>query len=76
MNGDIILWRGAKNIQARNDFLDNGGTELAPMSTTTDLDVALGYLSGIPILQGPGIVPPNIPESCDLREHIKREMNN
>jgi hypothetical protein len=50
--GEVILWRGAKNIQARNDFLENGGTELAPMSTSRTLDVALRYLSGMTLDQG------------------------
>ena len=52
IKGELILWRGAKNIQARNDFLENGGTELAPMSTSRTLAVALRYLSGMSLDQG------------------------
>jgi len=41
----ITLWRGMKNLRVTDDFmrLRQGGTELAPMSTTTDLDVAVRY---------------------------------
>mmetsp|Transcript_48249 Transcript_48249/g.155570 ORF Transcript_48249/g.155570 Transcript_48249/m.155570 type:complete len:157 (+) Transcript_48249:726-1196(+) len=44
------LWRGFKNVEISDDFMkkdDNGnytgGTELAPMSTTSDLTVAAKY---------------------------------
>ena len=37
------LWRGMKNLRAADDFLRRGGTELAPMSTTTSLAVAVQY---------------------------------
>ena len=37
------LWRGMKNLRAADDFLRRGGTELAPMSTTTNLAVAVQY---------------------------------
>lgn len=41
----LVLWRGLKNMALPDDFLKNqkGGTELAPMSTTTDLSVATKY---------------------------------
>lgn len=39
----VVLWRGASNIAIPELFLEEGGTELAPMSTTTDLAVALRY---------------------------------
>lgn len=41
----LVLWRGLKNMALPEDFLKNqkGGTELAPMSTTTDLSVATKY---------------------------------
>jgi len=41
----LVLWRGLKNMALPKDFLTNqkGGTELAPMSTTTDLSVATKY---------------------------------
>ena len=35
------LWRGMRNAEMPEEFLNLGGTELAPMSTTTDLAVAL-----------------------------------
>jgi hypothetical protein len=39
----IDLWRGLKNMSVAGDFLAMGGTELAPMSTTTSLAVAVQY---------------------------------
>ena len=39
----VILWRGMKNVHATNEFVQRGGTELAPMSTTTDFKVAVKY---------------------------------
>ena len=48
-NGDlgmVDLWRGMKNVKALSDFLEHGGTELAPMSTTGDLKIALEYALG------------------------------
>jgi hypothetical protein len=43
----LVLWRGMKNMKLPEDFLKNrkGGTELAPMSTTTNLSVAAKYAS-------------------------------
>jgi hypothetical protein len=32
-----------KDLHATNAFMRRGGTELAPMSTTTDLDIAVRY---------------------------------
>jgi hypothetical protein len=42
-NDEIELWRGLRDMRVPKEFLVNGGTELAPMSTTTDLNVALKY---------------------------------
>ncbi|CAK0834134.1 unnamed protein product [Prorocentrum cordatum] len=41
----MVLWRGLRNMYMPDDFLLNrkGGTELAPMSTTTDIQVAARY---------------------------------
>ena len=39
----VDLWRGMRNVTAAVSFADKGGTELAPMSTTTELAVALEY---------------------------------
>ena len=40
------LWRGMRNLQVSKDFLARGGTELAPMSTTADLRIAVRYSRG------------------------------
>lgn len=40
---DIILWRGMRDLHATNSFLVRGGTELAPMSTTTNINIAARY---------------------------------
>jgi len=42
----VTLWRGMKNTMATERFLRIGGTELAPMSATTDLDIAIKYAKG------------------------------
>ena len=39
----IDLFRGLRDMHVTDEFLAHGGTELAPMSTTTDLMVALKY---------------------------------
>ena len=41
--GPTILWRGMRNIEVAENFMLEGGTELAFMSTTTDLSVAVHY---------------------------------
>ena len=35
-----------KNLDVTDAFVKDGGTEAAPMSTTSDLDIALGYSGG------------------------------
>jgi hypothetical protein len=42
----LTLWRGLKNIYVSRSFANNGGTEKAPMSTTSDLAVAVKYAIG------------------------------
>ena len=37
----VDLWRGMRNAEMPDEFLQLGGTELAPMSTTTSLEVGL-----------------------------------
>ena len=37
------LWRGMKNVSTSNDFERTGGSEMAPMSTTSDPAVAVAY---------------------------------
>ena len=39
----LDLWRGMRNLQSTEAFQNNGGTEPAPMSTTSDLNIAVGY---------------------------------
>ena len=40
----IVLWRGMKHVNCVPDvFMENGGAEPAPMSTSRDMKVALGY---------------------------------
>ena len=39
----IEFFRGFTDIQVTDDFKRRGGTEFAPMSTTTDFKVACGY---------------------------------
>mmetsp|Transcript_17093 Transcript_17093/g.41162 ORF Transcript_17093/g.41162 Transcript_17093/m.41162 type:complete len:536 (-) Transcript_17093:134-1741(-) len=43
MTPSKVLWRGMRDLKATEEFLKNGGTELAFMSTTTDIEVALRY---------------------------------
>ena len=44
-NQMIVLYRGMKDMKVENNFLQQGkgGTELAPMSTTSSLKVAMEY---------------------------------
>ena len=44
-HNDLDLWRGMKDVNTSRIFEAQGGTELAPMSTTANLKVALGYAS-------------------------------
>ena len=41
--GETILWRGMRDLGVAANFLDEGGTELAFMSTTKNLSVAVQY---------------------------------
>ena len=43
--GSFTLWRGMRNLRVADEFLSGrqGGTELAPCSTTTDIAVAAQY---------------------------------
>ena len=41
----LDLWRGMRDTDVTDSFMQHGGTELAPMSTTTKLDVAVQYSS-------------------------------
>jgi hypothetical protein len=40
---EVIFWRGFSDLQISDDFQRYGGTEYAPMSTSTDPSVAVGY---------------------------------
>ena len=42
-SGEITLWRGMRSLEVAHDFMQNGGTELAFMSTTRDLAVAVRF---------------------------------
>jgi hypothetical protein len=39
----VVLWRGMSDMQLPQEFNAQGGTELAPMSTTTDVSFAIKY---------------------------------
>jgi len=41
----LCLWRGMRNLQLAGEFIDElrGGTEVSPMSTTSDIRVAARY---------------------------------
>ena len=41
--GTVALWRGMRNMAVTDGFLAKGGSELAPMSATTELAVAMRY---------------------------------
>jgi len=43
VNTEVVLWRGLANRSVTDEFLRDGGTELAPMSTTSSLKVAVQY---------------------------------
>jgi hypothetical protein len=38
-----VYWRGFSDLKISDEFKERGGTEFAPMSTTTDVRVAVGY---------------------------------
>jgi hypothetical protein len=40
---EVVLWRGLRSTHVTADFTKHGGTELAFMSTTKNLDVAVRY---------------------------------
>ena len=42
-NETVELYRGMRNVDLPEEFLDKGGTELAPMSTTSSIQIALSY---------------------------------
>ena len=42
------FWRGMRNLDVPADFLVEGGTEFAPMSTSSNLHVALRYSDKVP----------------------------
>lgn len=42
----LELWRGMRGLKVSGSFEKNGGTELAPMSTSNSLEVALEYARG------------------------------
>ena len=64
---EVVMWRGMRNRRVAEAFMTKGGTELAFMSTTTDLRVAVRYsLSRHSLLLR--IVAPNfMAHGADLR---------
>ena len=42
-NETLELYRGMRNVDLPDEFARTGGTELAPMSTTADINIALTY---------------------------------
>ena len=50
--GSVVeLWRGLRDAVVPEEFIDGGGTENAPMSTTRSLEVAMRYsASAMPML--------------------------
>ena len=42
-NQSAVLWRGMRDRTVPSEFLSQGGTEKAPMSTTHNLEVAVNY---------------------------------
>merc|ERR1712196_98603 len=36
-------WRGMRDLQVPKEFLEHGGTETAPCSTTTDIGIAVSF---------------------------------
>ena len=40
---NVVLWRGMRNVRVSQEFMQLGGTELAFMSTTSDVKVAVRY---------------------------------
>ena len=42
-SSQLLLYRGMKDVAAPDSFMADDGTELVPMSTTSDLSVALRY---------------------------------
>jgi hypothetical protein len=45
-NEPMTLWRGLQDTMLPDAFLQSGGSERAPMSTTPNLDVAIRYSAG------------------------------
>ena len=42
----LVLWRGMKDMQFDENFFKNGGADMAFLSTTRDLSIAVQYASG------------------------------
>ena len=42
----VYLYRGMAGVRIQPEFLTEGGTELAPMSTTSSLKIAMEYSAG------------------------------
>ena len=42
-NNELTLYRGMKGMKVPDEFMSKGGTELAPMSTTSSIKIAMEY---------------------------------
>ena len=47
-NKNVELYRGMRDVNVEDGFLAHGGSELAPMSTSSDLHTAVACMGGLP----------------------------
>jgi hypothetical protein len=66
-SGEIVLWRGMRNLEVADGFMEKGGTELAFMSTTRDLAVAVRYCLSPKSLLFKLIVPSFMTTGADVQ---------
>ena len=64
---EAVLWRGMRSVRVSDGFLSQGGTELAFMSTTRDLGVAVRYSLSAHSLIFKILVPDFISLGADLQ---------
>jgi len=55
----LILWRGYRDVQVTSKLLEEGGTELAPLSTSSNPAVAIRFAVQNNCLLFPRIVTDN-----------------
>ena len=66
-SGQTVLWRGMRNLDVADDFMSVGGTELAFMSTTLDLRVAVSYCISSQALLFKIVTPDFMAMGADVR---------